>query len=231
MAQGELAAAQVRAEDALALVRRAPDSWGLASEIHMLRARLALAAGRPVDAEAAAQQTLLAQTRAEPPFKPAEAHALLALALLKQNKVAAAPPIMNRAQALIGDGQAVLARLTVTVAAARVTAATGQRTKIDAALQELARVQAEALRRGLVGYGLEARLAEREIRLATGSRDSSPGLADAEQRCCRAGLPLDGDSGRRGTEAVGPARRQPDRAQRTCSAPSPRVFKFRDFRL
>ncbi len=146
-------------------------------------AALALAAGRPEQAEALARQALALLGGNASGTAPSLAHLALARALLAQGRAAAAEPEAKQAAegaAAAGDAwlevQGAITRARV--AAARGDAA-GARTRLVATL-------ATARRRGFAGQALEARLALAELDLAAGdapaARTALAALAAEAQR-------------------------------------------------
>lgn len=156
--RGDFALAKQRHNDALA-IRQALGERGTAAESRSALAALALEEGRSSDAEKLASEAAAVFAAQSAPDNEAMARAVMAQAMLAQARAAAAAREIERAQALVKSPQHVLARLPVSIAAARVTAASNP----GAALTALEAVRADAVRRGIARSEFEARRAIAEI--------------------------------------------------------------------
>ena len=156
--EGDLAAARRLHQEALA-VRTALGEKGTAAESGAALAALALEEGRAAEAETLVRGAISVFEQQAAPDNEATSRATLALALLAQGRQRLAEGQVERAQTLVRNPQHVLARLPVSIAAARVRGATD----VAAALQQLDATRADAFRRSIPRYELEARRAAAEV--------------------------------------------------------------------
>jgi hypothetical protein len=156
--RGDLALAKQRHNDALA-IRIALGEKGTAAEGRSALAVIALEEGRAADAQKLASDAAAVFAGQSAPDNEAMARATLAVALQAQGRRARAAREIERAQLLVRNPQPVLARLPVTIAAARVTSQTDP----GAALKSLEAIRDEAVQRGIPRSEYDARRAMAEI--------------------------------------------------------------------
>jgi hypothetical protein len=153
-----------------------------AAESRTALAALALEAERGAEAEQLARDAVAMFTSQSAPDNEAMARATLALALQAQGRHGAALTEAQRAVGLVRNPQHVLARLPVTIAAARVKSTTNPM----AALADLDAARMEAVVHGILRYEFEARRAAAEIEgrrsLAAGAALSAALRKDAQSR-------------------------------------------------
>jgi tetratricopeptide (TPR) repeat protein len=163
LTQGDLAAARKTHEEALA-IRTEIGQKAVAAEDQLALANVAFEEGNlaaALDGGHTAEQEFHSDGRAD--FETL-AHLLLVRVLLAQQNPAAAQTELEAAQRLSAKTENKIARLDLDITSARVQAALG---KSAEALNNLAIVRQKAVRGGLLGVGLEARLASGEIALHT----------------------------------------------------------------
>jgi tetratricopeptide (TPR) repeat protein len=172
LVRGDLTLAKQRHNDALA-IRTALGEKGTAAESRSALAAIALEEGRAAEAEKLAKEAAAVFAGQSAPDNEAMARATLAVAMLTQGRQAVAAREIERAQALIKSPQHVLARLPVTIAAARVISHTDS----SAALKSLEAIRMEAVQRGIPRAEFDARRAIAEIE---GRRSLSAGATLSE---------------------------------------------------
>jgi tetratricopeptide (TPR) repeat protein/tRNA A-37 threonylcarbamoyl transferase component Bud32 len=175
---GDLAAARQRYEAALAL-REELGEAGVALGIRLALADLSLEGGRAAEAEAPARRAAADAEKAGLADPGAEAHALLARALLAQGQRDGARQAAERALQLSAKTENTSVRRTVALAAARVRAATGE--PAAGLVRELERALADATRAGLFGPQLHLRLAMGEILVRAGDPAGRARIAELEK--------------------------------------------------
>ena len=126
LVQGDLGLARRRHQEALDM-RTALGEKGTAAESRAALAVLALEEGQPANAEALAREAIAVFEGQMANDNEANARAVLALALVAQGRQPAAAREASRARALVRESQNAMSRLPVTIAAARVEAATAPR--------------------------------------------------------------------------------------------------------
>jgi len=167
--EGDLASARRLHQDALKARIEMGEKYTQA-ESRTALAALALEDGRGAEAETLAREAVTLFASQSAPDNEAMSRATLALALQAQGKHGAAQAEAQRAVGLVRNPQHVLARLPVTIAAARVKSATDPK----AALTDLERVRVDAVSHGIPRFEFEARRAAAEIE---GRRSLSAGAA------------------------------------------------------
>jgi eukaryotic-like serine/threonine-protein kinase len=167
--EGDLASARRLHQEALAARTEMGEKFTIA-ESQTAIAALAIEEGRGADAEKLAREAVAMFASQSAPDSEAMARATLALALSTQGRRGAAEAEAQRAVALIRNPQHLLARLPVTIAAARVQSATNPK----AALADLDTARMDAVVHGIPRYEFEARRAAAEIE---GRRSLSAGAA------------------------------------------------------
>jgi eukaryotic-like serine/threonine-protein kinase len=161
LAQGDLDAARKSHEEALS-IRTEIGQKSVAAEDQLALATLALEEhnlAQAYDGAHTAENEFHSDGRAD---REAAAHMLLARVSLAQQNSADAQAQVDAAEQLLSKTENEIFRLELDITAARVHAAAGRSL---AAMKELATVREKAARRGLLGIGLEARLAWGEIAL------------------------------------------------------------------
>jgi tetratricopeptide (TPR) repeat protein/tRNA A-37 threonylcarbamoyl transferase component Bud32 len=179
--EGDVAAARRLHQDALA-ARTEMDEKYTVAESQTALAALALEDGRGADAEKLAREAVAMFASQSAPDSEAMARAMLALALQAQKRQGAAEAEAKRAVGLMRNPQHLLARLPVTIAAARVKSTTNPK----AALADLDAVRMDAVVHGIPRYEFEARRAAAEIEgrrsLAAGAALHAALRKDAQSR-------------------------------------------------
>ena len=186
LTRGDLPSARIYHEEAFS-IRTAVGATFNAAKSETALAALSIEEGHPEAAEArlrSASGTFAAQKAVD---WEASARAVLARSLLARQRPRDALRTLEPATALGAHSQSPHVRLAVTVDAALVYAANGKR---DEALHSLENARAEAKRLGLFDLKLEIRLAEAEIKLASGKggADVSLGPLAREARAKGFGL-------------------------------------------
>jgi len=179
--EGDLASARRLHQEALAARTEMGEKYTIA-ESQTALAALAIEDGRGADAEKLARDAVAMFASQSAPDSEAIARATLAVALQAQGRHAAAEAEARRAVALIRNPQHLLARLPVTIAAARVKSQTNPK----AALADLDTARMEAVVHGIPRYEFEARRAAAEIEgrrlLSAGAALSAALRKDAQSR-------------------------------------------------
>ena len=155
---GNLDDAESLHEEALAIRERLAEPAPTA-ESQMALAVVALEHNRAGEAEALARSAAEGFAGATAAPGEAEARAVLARALLAQDRLEDARGEIARARALLVNPQQVLSRLPVAIAGARIDA----RTDAAAAVQALDELRADAVERGLTRFAFDARRAIADI--------------------------------------------------------------------
>ena len=199
-AEGDLTGAREKYEQALAL-RRELGQRGNAAATSVELAALLIEDGKPANAEAAAAQAIEEFLKEKQPEDEAGAQAILARALLANNKLAQARSAIVRARAIMPPSAAYPTRFEVSIAAARVQAASGQSREAKQALENVVNV---ARQHGYRAFEFQARLALGEIELQS---ETAVGRARLEQLQTDAELKSFHLIARRAEEALGRAAR------------------------
>lgn len=166
-AAGDLDAARERLEDSREMLLELGDQ-GPMTETELARAVLELESGRAPAAAETARHAAAEVARVGRSDDRLVAEAVLARALLAQNRLAEARELLAATRASAEESESPAVRLSVALAGARLDAAAGDH---EGAERELERIAAEAGELALTHLVLEARLARGEIGL------SSPGEA------------------------------------------------------
>jgi tetratricopeptide (TPR) repeat protein len=163
--QGDLVTARQHDEEALA-IRKEIGEKGTQAESVLALAELTVEEGHSQDAETLARQAL-GEFQAEK-LREDEilASAVLARALMAQNKPAGASKEIEPAAGLAAQTSAIEPRLSYAIAAARIKAATGS---VAEAITSLEAGLADASKHGYPGYQYEIRLALGEIEMKLGN--------------------------------------------------------------
>jgi tetratricopeptide (TPR) repeat protein len=179
--EGDLATAHRLHQNALSARTEMGEKYTVA-ESQTALAALALEDGRGAEAEKLAREAVAMFASQSAPDSEAMARAMLALALQAQRRQSAAEAEAQRAVGLMRNPQHLLARLPVTIAAARVKSATNPK----AALADLDAVRMAAVVHGIPQYEFESRRAAAEIEgrrsLAAGAALSAALRKDAQSR-------------------------------------------------
>ena len=165
LAQGDLAGARKTQEEAFAQRQKLGEKGSIA-ESQLALAVISLEEGRAADAEATVRAAAAEFNEEKVPDLEALAYAVLARALLDQDRFTEAHDAAKHATSMVVHSQEPMLKLSVAIADARVCAGDGHAIKSDTitqALHELEGVLREARRFGFVGLELEARLAAVEI--------------------------------------------------------------------
>jgi tetratricopeptide (TPR) repeat protein len=185
--RGDLAAARLRHDEALALRARIGEEKS-AGESRLLLAALTLEEGRAQDAEAQLRPLPDVFRKGGSPEYEAWARAFLARALVATGNVSAARAEVRRARALTGAVIPPEIRFVVAVTDGRVQAAAGDAAGASKSLEATA---AAARSAGLKAYELEARLALAEVELRSGRADAGRArLREVESEATTRGLAL-----------------------------------------
>ncbi|MCP4663239.1 MAG: tetratricopeptide repeat protein [bacterium] len=163
-AQGNLSAALTFHQKALELRRELEERHTIA-ESRIAIARMHLEMGDPAAAEAEAERAISDCQRDHRTPEQARATAIRALALLAQGRLPEASDEILAAALLAASSEQQAIRFEVTLAQARVDAATGKR---DQALRSLREIEEEVARAGYAGLALDTVLTGAEIELAHG---------------------------------------------------------------
>ncbi len=176
LARGELAEAQKQYAEALALVKELDDQ-DLIAQLSVATATVALFEGRYSDGSALANQAAAVYEKTHSIGNGAWAEAILARNLLGEGKLSEAQAATTKAGALARQSKLPTPEYEVTLASSRVRARSGAR---QAALQDLAAMQASAHKFGYRLYEYQARLATGEIEMT-----SSPAAASGHLQALR----------------------------------------------
>jgi eukaryotic-like serine/threonine-protein kinase len=172
-AQGDLAAARKNDEESLK-IRIALGEKGAVMDSQMALAILDLEEGHTAAAEASAREAAEEFRREKSPVDEASALAVVARALLRQGKIAAAVRTMDSAVEIAKKDAGNLSFvMPVLIEAARIHAAAGE---TDAAEKDLESLLEQATKLGNVELQFEARLALGEVELKAGK------IADGQAR-------------------------------------------------
>ena len=185
-AGGDLEEARRKNEEALAILNELGREQ-FAPEVRLALARIALEEDRLADVEAVAQQAAEAFAAKKVPDSEALARAVLAEALMRQRRPQARTT-MDRAVALAGQSQNHRVRLSVAIASARLTGASGSATDVNRARARLSDILTETRKAGMLGLQLEARLALAEIERSSGRADSVRRLQALEKEASSRGF-------------------------------------------
>ncbi|HVN06063.1 MAG TPA: tetratricopeptide repeat protein [Bryobacteraceae bacterium] len=134
-----------------------------AAQYRLAGAELALALGKPAEAEGPIRDGLAVSRRAKALDRELEAQVLLAHALLDQGKVEQASRELTAAEPLARATQQPAQRLAFAIVAARVQAASAHPSDVDRAKRALQAAAADAESHGFLGYQFEARLTLAQI--------------------------------------------------------------------
>jgi eukaryotic-like serine/threonine-protein kinase len=161
---GNLAEAEKSLRDVLSIAAAEHDEPTIASAKQQL-ADVLNESERPKDAEPLAREAMAEWVREKDTDDEADAGTVLAVALLKQNKVVAASKALARAQTIAAKTESMPVRLDVVEASARVRAELGEESEAEATLNAALN---EATKHGFVSYESEERLALGEIQMKSG---------------------------------------------------------------
>jgi tetratricopeptide (TPR) repeat protein len=142
-----------------------------AAEVKTVLAELMLDEGNLADGRALAQSAAAEFETEKAPRDESLAVAVVARALLGQERIPDAQRAVERATNLLQKHHDRNAELSVALAAARVRAA-GSSADRASASEHLRQVMADATKTGFVRYALEARLALGELELRSGDRNA-----------------------------------------------------------
>ncbi len=177
LAQGELEEARQHHEEALDLRRELAEKHGV-TDSRVALARLALAEEQPETAEIESRQAIRDCQEEERAAEEARATAVLAAALLAQDRLSESRRTVAEAELLAGGSEQLAAALEVGLVAARVQAAAGD---VAGAQARLVRLEERAAGSGHAGWRLEALLASAEIALAAGRAQDAVGKLSTVQ--------------------------------------------------
>jgi len=164
IAQGNLEDAGDRYRQAMAVWREMGNK-GYEAQCGLGLAEISVESGQPAAAEQPIREGIDWLRREKRFDQEIEAHALLALALLRQGKVREAQHEIDETSPAVNHTQSYSTRLQLSIAAARVRAASGKDSEITNALKSLEAALATAKRERFLGYELEIRLAMGEIEM------------------------------------------------------------------
>jgi DNA-binding winged helix-turn-helix (wHTH) protein/tetratricopeptide (TPR) repeat protein len=175
--QGDLVGARTKNEEALAIRQGLDDKVG-AAQSRLALAELYLEEEHPEHGEALARKAAEEFRNKKLNDEEAHAEAVLALSLLKEEKLPEASKSVARATTLAKESENPSLRLTVEITDARIRAATGSLPDQTEALKSLRHTLAEATKSHFVDLQLEARLALGDTEIKT--RHSDEGHARLE---------------------------------------------------
>jgi hypothetical protein len=185
MAQGNLEDAGDRYRQAMAVWREMGNK-GYEAQYGLGLAEISVESGQPAAAERPIREGIDWLRREKRFDQEIEAHALLALALLRQGRIPEARQEIDETSRGVNRTQSYSTRLQFSIAAARVRAASGKDSEINDALKSLEAALATAKRERFLGYELEIRLAMGEIEVNTQKPGGTARLAvlqrDAESK-------------------------------------------------
>jgi serine/threonine protein kinase/tetratricopeptide (TPR) repeat protein len=173
-AEGHLEEARQAQLDALAIRQQLRETLTIV-ECRICLAALALDEDKAAEAETSARSAAEESQRSKQADDESMANAVLARALLAQHKLDEARRAIAQSSALLGKSADLEARLGLRITEGRVAAAAGQ---TAAAARTIEATRQEAIKTGLVGVELEARLALGELEMKSAS--SAAGRARLE---------------------------------------------------
>ncbi|HEV2350544.1 MAG TPA: tetratricopeptide repeat protein [Terriglobia bacterium] len=165
-AQPNFVAARREHERALSIWRELGEK-GYESDSRVAMAKLQMEEGRPAEGTSLLKSAVEEFQKEGVPDKEGNADALLARCLLAQGKTGEAQLAISRALALSQKSQDVTIRIPITIADARVRAASGRTAE---AIKALNAAIAEATKAGMLPYQFEARAALGEVEIQYGNR-------------------------------------------------------------
>jgi tetratricopeptide (TPR) repeat protein len=154
LSEGDLASAQRHHQEALEL-RTQLGEKGTAAESRVALAVVALEKGLAADAESLAREAAVVFEEQHASDNEARARAMLALAMLWQNRRDPAFREVEHAESLVRDSQNVLARMAVGIAMGHLEAVRNP----SGAIRQLESLKSEAVQRGILRYEFAARRA------------------------------------------------------------------------
>ena len=185
--RGDLDAARASHQEALELRRELEESRRV-TDSNIELARVALEAGDPTTATAESQMAIVACQREDRPSDEARATAVLALALLAQDRLGPSREAADGTLRLAETSEQPAVKIAAAIVAARVRAAGGERAE---ALRSLTEIEDESRDAGYIGWSFEAMLAWAEIaRLSDRAAEAEERLQAVQSGAAARGLGL-----------------------------------------